>query len=103
MWWEIENERRRKWERRVCGNIWSECGEWCERFSRSQSLKVANHKDLFISCVDKIFDRWIKGLYKSEVQVIEAIQCTLDKNLSLEEGYTVYVTSQIGESLHAEL
>ena len=26
--------------------------------------KVADHKDLFISCVDKIFNRWISGVYK---------------------------------------
>ena len=27
--------------------------------------KVANHKELFISCVNKIFNRWIRGVYKS--------------------------------------
>ena len=48
--------------------------------------KVANHKDLFISCVDKIFHRWIKGLYKSEVQVIEAIQSTFYKKYLLKKG-----------------
>ena len=64
--------------------------------------KVANHKDLFISCVNKIFNRWIRGVYKSEVQVIDAIQSTFYKNLSFEEGYTEYVSSPIGESLHAE-
>ena len=51
--------------------------------------KVANHKDLFIRCVDKIFNRWIKGVYKSEVQVIEAIQSTFYKKISFEEGYNI--------------
>ena len=51
--------------------------------------KVANHKDLFISCVNKIFNRWIRGVYKSEAQVIKAIQSTLYKKLSFEEGYNV--------------
>ena len=64
--------------------------------------KVANHKDLFIRCVDNLFHRWIKGVYKSEVQVMDAIQSTFYKKLSFEEGYTVYVSSPIGESLHAE-
>ena len=64
------------------------------------SPKGANHKDLFMNCVDKIFNRWIRGVYKSEVQVIDAIQSTFYKKLSFEEGYNVYVSSQIGESLH---
>ena len=64
--------------------------------------KVANHKDLFISCVEKIFNRWIKGVYKSEVQVMDAIQSTFYKKISFAEVYTVYVSSPRGESLHAE-
>ena len=54
--------------------------------------KVANHKELFINCVDKIFNRWIRGIYKSEAQVIDAIQSTFYKKLSFEEGYNVYVS-----------
>ena len=64
--------------------------------------KVAKHKDLFISCVNKIFNRWIRGIYKSEVQVIDAIQSTFYKKKSFEEEYNVYVSSQIGESLQVE-
>ena len=64
--------------------------------------KVANHKDLFINCVDKIFNRWIRGVYKSEAQVMEGIQSTFYKKISFEEGYNVFVSSQIGESLQVE-
>ena len=64
--------------------------------------KVANHKELFISCVNKIFNRWIRGVYKNETQVIDAIQSTFYKNLSFEEGYTVFISSPIGESIHTE-
>ena len=64
--------------------------------------KVANHNDLFIICADKIFHRWIRGVYKNETQVIEAIQSTFYKNLSFEEGYTVFISSPIGESVHTE-
>ena len=64
--------------------------------------KEPNHKELFINCVDKIFDRWIRGVYKSETQVIDAIQSTFYKNLSFEEGYTVFISCPIGESVHTE-
>ena len=48
--------------------------------------KATPHIDLFIECVNQTIQKWLKGMYKQDFQVAEAIVSAFYKKLSFEEG-----------------
>ena len=59
--------------------------------------KLKKHKEVFISCVEYIFEKWMGGQYKKDYTVMNAIEKLFYKKLLLKEGYEVWVASPMGE------
>ena len=55
------------------------------------------HKELFISCVDHVFEKWMGGQYKDDYTVMYAIGKLFYKKLPFEGGYGVWIASPAGE------
>ena len=48
--------------------------------------------------MNQTVEKWLKGMYKDNFQVASAIESAFYKKLPFEEGYTVYLSSPLGES-----
>ena len=59
--------------------------------------KLKKHKELFISCVEHIFEKWMGGQYKDDYSVVYALEKLFYIKLSFEEGYEVWTSSPAGE------
>ena len=48
--------------------------------------KLKKHKELFISCVEYIFEKWMGGQYKNDFSVVYAVEKLFYKKLLLRKG-----------------
>ena len=81
--YEKEGKRQREEHVRKVGQ------QLIEELQYTLGPKLKKHKELFISCVDYIFEKWMSGQYKEDHPVMYAIEKLFYKNLPFEEGYEV--------------
>ena len=71
--------------------------QFLEELQHTLGPKLKKHEELFISCVEYIFEKWMGGQYKEDYTVMYAIEKLFYKKLPFEEGYEVWVASPAGE------